>query len=382
MSVPRTLAVVLISCGGFATAACRTTSTRLDVDPLVAIQSVDVAYAGELHSDPAHHAYQLRMLEALVEAGRRDGTPVLLGMEMFQQPFQQHLDDYVAGRIPEREMLRRTEYFERWRFDHTMYAPLWQLCRANGVRIVALNAEAGLVRAVSRGGGVASLTPEQRAQIPAEIDLTNEAHRRRIMAEFQDGAHPLPEEELQGMYEAMTVWDEAMAESAAAALADAGPGSRMLVIAGSQHIQQFTGIPDRVTARLPHTTRAVVVLRTEGREDEDAPPDAELGDAVVRLGAIPAAPPARLGVMIQNDPLPEGLLITGVVDHSNADRAGLLAGDVLQWVGPARITDMTDLRYTLDRTSIGTTVELRVLRGGRPLTTELTFAVPPQQPEG
>ena len=368
------------------TAGCRTTpAPPTPGSTLRDIQSVDVTYAGELHDDLAQHAYQLRMLEALAEAGRRDGKPVLLGMEMFQRPFQKDLDDYVAGRVPEREMLRRTQYFDRWQYDHTMYAPLWQYCREHGIRVVALNAERDIVRAISRGGGLSALTPEQRATIPADMDLGNEAHRARIMEVFQGGAHPMPEDALQGMYEAMTTWDETMAASAVEALTAAGPGARMLVVAGSQHIQEFTGIPDRVARRMPGTTRAVVVLRTIGREDGEAPTDAELGDFVVRLRAVEADPPTKLGVMLQNDPLPEGLLVTGVAADSNAERAGLLPDDVIQFIDGAPITDMTDLRYTLERIPLGTTVVVRIRRGGRPDAVRLTFDPPPPpapQPEG
>lgn len=383
MRTHRTLVLACTLAAGLAATACKSahrapTAAR----PLAVIQDVDVAYAGELHDDLAQHAYQLDMLRAMTAAAKRDGTPMLLGMEMFQRPFQKHLDDYVAGRIPEREMLRRTQYFERWRYDHTMYAPLWQFCRENGVRVVALNADRDITRAVSRGGGLDALDARQRAQIADEIDLSVEAHRKRIMAVFQGGAHPMPEDALQGMYEAMTVWDETMAESAAEALTAAGPGARMLVIAGSQHIQEFTGIPDRVSRRLPDASRAVVVLRTVGRDGpEGEPADAELGDLVVRLQPVEAEPPTRLGVNLRNEPVPEGLLITGVADDSNASRAGLLPGDVIQWVGDARITDMTDLRYRLDRTPIGTTATVRVLRDGRPLAVEITFEPPPPPPE-
>ena len=364
-----------------AAAGCRTHAGDVAAAPLTALRSVDVTYAGEAHDQLAHHAYELRMLQELTAAGQRDGTPVLLGMEMFQRPFQRHLDDYVAGRVPEREMLRRTGYFDRWSYDHTLYAPLWQHCREHGVRIVALNADRDVTRVVSRGGGLDALTPQQRAVLAAEIDLGVEAHRERVMAVFRSGAHPMPEEALQGYYAAMTAWDETMAESAAQALVEAGPGARMLVVAGSQHVQEFTGIPDRVSRRLPGTSRAVVVLRTLGSEEAGSPPDAALGDFVVRLAPVAAPPPTRLGVMLRDEPLPEGLLVTGLVAGGNGARAGLLVDDVVQWVGDARITDMTDLRYALDRTPLGTTLCVRVLRGWGRRCIEVTFEPPPDPSE-
>lgn len=395
MTPPRLLLVLSLLLVVPLAAACRTAAAPLRAvrggDGLAAaIRDARVVHVGESHDDFAHHVYQRTLLEMVIAEAEREGVPALLGMEMFQRPFQRHLDDYVAGRIDEREMLRRTEWYDRWQYDHTLYAPLWQLCRERGVRVVALNAEASVVRAVGRGG-LESLDARQRGQIADEIDLTVASHRARIMAAFQDGAHPMPEEALQGMYEAMTTWDETMAETAAEALTAAGPGSRMLVVAGSQHVQEFTGIPDRVARRLPGVEQLVVVLRTEGAEETEpaegesatpVEPQEDLGDFVAWLEPRDAPPRRLLGVQLQTEPLPEGLLVSRVLQGGNAERAGLLADDVLQWVGGARVTDMVDLRYRLAGTALGETVVVRVLRDGRPHSVELTFAPPAPHPQG
>jgi len=379
----RTRPTSLLACGLLAIAAatgCRSTTRAEPLDDLVAARSVDVVYAAESHDDVAHHAHQLALLSAVAESARADGVPALFGMEMFQRPFQSHLDDYVAGRINEIEMLRRTEYFTRWQYDHTFYAPLWRYCRDNGVRIIALNVEKGISRQIGREG-LASLTPEQRAQVADEIQLDVAGHRARLMPFFQSDAHPMPPERVEAMYEAMTVWDETMAETAADALTAAGPGARMLVIAGSMHIQGFNGIPDRVTRRLSDSSRLVVVLRTEDRdgptEDVSTP---ELGDVVIQLAPIPTDPPSRMGVQLGGEPRPEGFVVESVVEGGNADRAGIEVGDVLKFIGAAPITDMTDLRYTLDRMLLGTTTQIHVVRDGRPRSFELTFAAPAVSP--
>ncbi len=347
---------------------------RLDAD----VRAARVVYAGELHDDRAQHAFQLELLRTMADQARRDGAPLLLGMEMFQRPFQRHLDDYVAGRIDELEMLRRTEYFERWRYDHTFYAPLWRFCREHGIRVVALNAEAGIVRQVGREG-LASLDAAQRASIASVIDLDVAAHRERILGVFQGGAHQMPEARLNAMYEAMTTWDETMAESAADALAEAGPRSRMLIVAGSQHVQERTGIPDRVARRMPGIASTLVVMRTVGRDGADDPDS--VGDHVVRLPAAPEVPPSRLGVQLATVPEPDGLLVQSVVEGGNAARAGLLAGDVLAAIDGAPVTDMTDLRYALDATPPHGVRNVTVLRDGQRLALRVVFEPPAPPPE-
>ena len=60
-------------------------------------------------------------------------------MEMFQQPFQRYLDEYVAGSIDEQTMLRATEYYRRWRMDFRHYAPILRYAREHGLPVIALN---------------------------------------------------------------------------------------------------------------------------------------------------------------------------------------------------------------------------------------------------
>ena len=378
------LLVVAMAAGG-----CRSVCTETATGPYGvpgaaglerAVRSVRVVHAGELHDDLAQHRFQLELLRTMVDDARRDGgAPVLLGMEMFQRPYQAHLDDYVAGRIDECEMLRRTEYFTRWKFDHTYYAPLWQFAREHGVRVVALNAEASIVTAV-RMGGIAKLTPEQRAGIAAEIDLSVPAHRERTVGVLQR-VHPMPEEAMQTWYEAMTTWDETMAESAARALEAAGPRSRMLVVAGSQHVQEWTGIPDRITRRMPEVDSIVVVMRTEGRFDP-AEKGRELGDFQGVLGPVAGQAQRRLGGGRGGAAEPQGLRVESVAEFTSAAVAGIAVDDIVTHVGGRPVTDIVDLRYVLERASIGDTLPVRLLRDGRPVVVQLTLHPPPPPPAG
>ena len=81
----------------------------------------DIELRNELTEPTILHWHGLDVPEAA------DGHPRLaIGLEMFQRPFQPHLDDYVAGRIGIDELLARTEYFDRWRYDARLYAPIFE----------------------------------------------------------------------------------------------------------------------------------------------------------------------------------------------------------------------------------------------------------------
>jgi uncharacterized iron-regulated protein len=63
-----------------------------------------VLFIGEVHDRPEHHRNQLHIIKS-VYARYPD---LAIGVEYFQKPFQPYLDDYIAGRITEREMLVTT----------------------------------------------------------------------------------------------------------------------------------------------------------------------------------------------------------------------------------------------------------------------------------
>lgn len=352
-----------------ALASCATPPKGRAPDVLAAARSADIVFFGEAHDDRRQHDYELLLLQTMT-----DGRPLQLGMEMFQRPFQEPLDQYVAGLIDEREMLRRTEYFSRWKFDYTFYAPLWRWCREHGVRVVALNADAAVITAI-RKGGLASLPPQDRAAIAAEIDLGNAVHRARIEETFRRVGHPLTDP----WYEAMTAWDETMAETASAALRDAAPGTRMLVVAGGEHCET-TGIPDRVARRSPGLRRTVVHGKTT-----DAPPAqpvATTADEFVVSFAAQEEPPApKLGIVYDmSERSVRGLKLLSVVPGGPAESAGAKAGDVLVKLGGAWVLDTTDIRYVLDASKAGDVVAAEIDRDGEKLALRITVAPPPAAP--
>ena len=86
---------------------------------LTQLDDARVILVGEKHTRYDHHLVQLEILKYL----HQQNPDLVVGVEWFQQPFQQHLDDYIAGDISEREMLNLTEYFDRWSYNYRLYQP-------------------------------------------------------------------------------------------------------------------------------------------------------------------------------------------------------------------------------------------------------------------
>lgn len=340
--------------------------SAVGTDLCAKMRTTEVVAMGESHDRLEQHLAQRDALLCMLKGGGK----VLVGMEMFQRPYQQHLDDYVAGRIDENEMLRRTEYFTRWNFDWTIYAPIWRTAKEHGVRIVALNVPKEISTQVGRYG-LDSLSLADRFRVAQTVDLTVPSHRKRIRAVFEGGVHPMPSDRIDKLYESQTLWDETMAESAAKALEEAGEGARMLVIAGSYHIQERDGIPDRIARRRPGSPAPfVIVMRQPGQQDEI--PDAQLGDVVLRVPPVKDAGPAKLGIAAAPAPL-GGIEVAMVAPGGAAERAGLQAGDVIVSIADRIVRDMTDFRYILDAHDPQDEVSVGVVRDGKSLTLRATL---------
>lgn len=223
---------------------------------------------GESHPNPHHHWAQLTLLERLLDQNQAAGVDTALGMEMFQRPFQGVLDDYAAGRIDDAALLARSGWEQRWGYDWALYSPMVHLAVARGAALLALNLENELRRKVS-SDGFESLSPADREKIP-EMDLHDQGHRAwwdDVMAslggghpvahgksgEASDGEEPSEEEEAERreraerMYSIQVLWDETMADTAAAWLS-AGARRQVVILAGNGHCHD-SGIVTRLARR-------------------------------------------------------------------------------------------------------------------------------------
>jgi uncharacterized iron-regulated protein len=200
-------------------------------------------FIGEVHDRPEHHRSQLELICRLHERG----TYLAIGVEFFQQPFQAYLDDYIAGRLEERDLLRLTDYERRWGYDFELYAPILRFARQNAIPLVALNVPTELTKAVAKRG-LQGLSDAQRDYLPAHIDRSNAAYAQRLKAVFE--AHPKsPHSRFEHFLDAQLLWDEGMAATAADYLSK-HPERKMVVLAGNGHVAWRSGIPARLSRRL------------------------------------------------------------------------------------------------------------------------------------
>jgi uncharacterized iron-regulated protein len=204
----------------------------------------DIICVGESHDSEIHHLVQLQIIKALFARDERLGV----GMEMFQRPFQKSLDRYIAGAIDEPTFLEDSEYRTRWGYDWELYRPIVEFCRRNRTPLAALNLADEVRRRLS-AVGFEKLTAEEKKQL-GEVDFQVKEHRAYWFDKLGEmhGQSKMTPEGKEKFYQVMTAWDEYMADSAARFQKERKI-RRMVILAGSGHIERGFGIPQRAAKR-------------------------------------------------------------------------------------------------------------------------------------
>lgn len=305
-----------------------------------------IIFVGEYHDRYAHHLTQLKVIETLHKQGKK----LAVGMEMFQRPYQQAIDDYMAGKIDEREFLIKSEYLTRWGLNYLLYKPIIDFCKDNQIPLVALNLRKEINRKVGRLG-IDSLTAEEKAIIPAELDFTNEAYEQRLQKVYAMHAGGV----LKGFkefYQSQVLWDETMSETTHNYLVQ-NPDRQMVVIVGGGHVIYGHGIPSR-TLRRGNYDQTTILCKIE-------PPESTTeADYFVFPQELPEPYGFKLGVFLEEE---DGEVeVDKVVPGSISERFGIESDDVIKSIDGLAITSVDDLKLAIFDKKPGDTLQIVVLR--------------------
>ena len=305
-----------------------------------------VVYVGENHEQNEHHLVQMAVIQGI----HQRYPDLAIGMEYFQWPFQNYLDRYVVGELDEEEMLRKTEYFQRWSFDYRLYRPILQYAREHRIPLLALNVPAELSKKVARKG-LADLSNEERSQLPATIDRSNKAYRQRLREVFKEHGF-MKNADFEHFLEAQLLWDEGMARQAANYLRE-HPGRRLVILAGNGHLAYRAGIPNRVKRRLDVTDAVVINGHHSGTQPDVA-------DYLLMPAPQDLPPRGMLGIML--DETEKGVDVMSVEKESPAQQAGIKKGDRLLRIDDQPIANVGDLRIEMLDKQPGDKVQVTVQR--------------------
>ncbi len=341
------------------TVASGSYALKPNLDPLSSIfpdlVKQRVVFIGEQHTNFSNHLNQLKIIKAMVEAGKK----VAVGMEMFQEPYQNYLDRYIAGEISEKEMLKKTEYFKRWKYNYHLYRPIILYAKKKKLPIVALNIEKEITKKVVREG-IDSLDAKERSRVPESIDFSNTRYRDELRNIFS--SHSSKNfKNFDEFYYAQLLWDETMAKNVSRFLKE-HPDYSMAVLAGNGHVMFGFGIPDRIKRRGVRHYKIVV---------NSMKPKPGIADYLLYPEPIETAKEKKIGVYLEGD---ENLKVVKLVENSPAKRAGIEKGDIIVAIDGVEVKSIPDLKLELFFS--GEKAEITVSRDGRRVKIPLSFEEP------
>jgi uncharacterized iron-regulated protein len=362
---PRTLQVGQIM--HLATGRLLTESEALDY-----VSWFPVVYVGESHDSADDHAVELRVLRAMEE---RFPGQVALGVEMLERPFQPDADAFVRGEMSPKDFQRIWQ--KSWN-DFFSYRDILLFVRDRKIPLIALNADQAMRRAVRESAAAHGAVKD----LP-EMDLGDPYHRAYVEAIL--GEHMKEIKDLGAFYRVQVLWDETMAESAARYLASPeGRGRRLIVFAGSAHVQYGFGIPRRLFRRVP---LPFVIVEPYVNQTIVEVPKEKLMD--VKTPTVPLRPAdiywsvryrdsrdqqVRLGIMIE-EAGGSGARVTGVLPGSPGQQAGLMKGDVIISVDGAEVKEPFDVTYQVGLHKPGEQGAVEVLREGKRVHLQVAYDV-------
>ena len=304
---------------------------------------------GEVHDRLEHHQNQLRIIKGLYERN----PDLVIGVEYLQQPFQRYLDDYIAGRIDEREMLIKAEYFKRWQVDFRVIQPIFAFARENHIPILALNIADEIHNKVFKSG-IASLGPEDMAQIPADIQPASQHYLQRLKRIFD--SHPVGKS-FENFVEGVLLWDESMADTATRYL-QSNPKSQIVVLSGLVHVLFGDGIPERIDRRLGSKQTAILI---NGVDFDDFPDAADF--QLVTQGSVELPKSGRLGISIMDGG--GTIRVTEFTTDSAAQATGIQIGDRIVSLDGVNVGNIPELKSLMFDREPGELIQVGVQRNAK-----------------
>lgn len=308
------------------------------------VSNKQIIYIGESHDRFEHHRVQFEIIQAL----HRSNARIAIGMEMFQEPFQGVLDDYISKTIDEPAFLKKSEYFKRWGFDYNLYRDILHYARAYAIPVIALNTDRDIVAAVSEKG-IQALSDEQRGLLPEYIDLSNDEYKERLKEFFEQHGQS-SQRNFDFFYQAQIIWDETMAQNLNAYIRE-HPDYAVVVLAGIGHMAFGSGIPERAF-RLNGRPYAIIL---NGEHPEQG-----IADYLLYPSELNAPESPQLMVILEERK--DGVEISRFSPGSVSEKAGLVKGDLIVSLDGTAVEDIDDIRIFLLNKKKGDTITVTVVR--------------------
>ena len=320
------------------------------------VQGSSVIYIGETHDNLEAHRAQLEVIERLA---KKFPGKITVGMEMFRQSAKSDLDRWKNGNLTPGEF--KALFRKNWGPGFKLYQPIFNFLKENSIPLIGLKSSKDTEALLRKEG------PTAHPENFPEMDASDRLHKIFSMSLF--GGHADHAEALKKPYQMLLLWEESMAHAVAEFLKN-NRDRKLIVLAGGFHVQYGFGIPKRAFRRVPHAYSIILPTVTElPAELKDREMQVEhvsiplyAGDFAWRLEyKVLPENKVRLGVQLKESE--SGVSVLFVGENSNAEKAGIMKGDVFLALGGENILGVDDLVRRLQTFNIGDRVTIRLRRG-------------------
>lgn len=215
------------------------------VDPATVIDRAAEArfvLLGEIHDNAEQHRIQARVLDALVQRGRR---PALV-MEQYDIEQQSSINTARQGDTSDAARLKALSELMRKSWDWALYEPIVKVAVENKLPLIAANLSRDALRHVSRQG-FAALGEGEQARLALDTVWTPE-RQTQLMQELSAGhCGKMAEHMGEAISKAQRARDAVMADMLAKATK-----SGAVAIVGRNHARLDMGVPVYLAARVPN----------------------------------------------------------------------------------------------------------------------------------
>jgi uncharacterized iron-regulated protein len=325
------------------------------------MKPVPFVHIGETHNSMAIHDLQARIIAALLEQDRR----LAVGLEMYPVTQQEVLTKWSLGILTEAQFIREGLWYTTWNQNYAFYKPIFDVIKAGGVPLYALNAPREIISKI-RMQGWDALSEAEKALAP-KPDLSNAEHRELMNQIFSNEGMPAAmrgtgsNAMFEGLLRGQSAWNEVM--GAHAVKAHQIDGRKVVVLVGSGHLIYNLGLNSRAHERsgLPFKT-VVAVPVPKGQASVKV--SRTLADYIVGIPyeARPVYPSIGLGFKKVKGL--DNLVIESKPIDGAAVGQGFEKGDVVLFVDGKSFNEANELRTYLATFGWDAEIKFHLLRAG------------------
>lgn len=224
-------------------------------------------WLGEHHNSANDHRLQADMIQqiySLRTMKNNDQNNMAIGLEQVQIQYQPILDDFIAGRISESEMLKGVEWSIRWTWPYENYKPIFDIARDLQIPLIALNVNSEDLAVVEVDGlnglnqmqlmkyimdpygfGDFCKTRKFKTYSAYVIEPSYDLHEQMGILKTTISGQKLQENmSFRNFFSGRILWDESMAGNAFA-WTKKNPGGLLIGLVGADHIKFELGVVGR-----------------------------------------------------------------------------------------------------------------------------------------